>query len=144
MDPFNDMLYCINTLNSTKEIAHELDMFLSAENHTPIQVKPVSKISCQNVIVDFGSKKLCYNMVITIGEKYVLYGQSGTGKSTLFKVLAGHTAYSGTIFVDDSANVTTPILTPDMCYSYRYRTGDSSPPNRLLSGCAAGSGFPFL
>ncbi|MDR0635522.1 MAG: ABC transporter ATP-binding protein/permease [Treponema sp.] len=116
MDPFNDMLYCINTLNSTKDIAHELDMFLSAENHTLIQVKPVSKISCQNVIVDFGSKKLCYNMAISIGKKYVLYGQSGTGKSTLFRVLTGHTAYSGAIFVDDSASGTTQILNSDICY----------------------------
>jgi ABC-type bacteriocin/lantibiotic exporter with double-glycine peptidase domain len=118
MDPFHDMLYCINTLNSTKEIARELDVFLGKGNHVPIQAKPVSKISCQNVIVDFGSKKLCYNMVIKIGKKYVLYGPSGTGKSTLFRVLTGHTAYSGDILVDDSASTTKPILTPDICYYF--------------------------
>lgn len=116
MDPFNDMLYCINTLNSTQEIARELDVFLSMRNHATIHAKPVSKISCQNVIVDFGSKKLCYNMIIKIGKKYVLYGQSGTGKSTLFRVLTGHTTYSGEIFVDDTASATTPILTSNMCY----------------------------
>jgi ABC-type multidrug transport system fused ATPase/permease subunit len=62
MDPFNDMLYCINTLNSTKEIARELDIFLRSDIPAAVHAKPVSKISCWNVIVDFGSKKLCYNM----------------------------------------------------------------------------------
>jgi ABC-type bacteriocin/lantibiotic exporter with double-glycine peptidase domain len=116
MDPFNDMLYCINTLNSTKEIAREVDIFLSTENHVTLYTKPVSKISCRNVTVDFCSKKLCYNMVIEIGKKYVLHGQSGTGKSTLFRVLTGHTAYSGEILVDDTVSTTIPILAQDICY----------------------------
>jgi ABC-type bacteriocin/lantibiotic exporter with double-glycine peptidase domain len=116
MDPFNDMLYCINTLNSTKEIVRELNVFLNTENPVTIHTKPVSKIVCQNVVVDFGSKKLCYNMAIKTGNKYVLHGQSGTGKSTLLRVLIGHTAYTGEIFVDDAASAAIPVLAPGICY----------------------------
>ncbi len=103
IDPLRELVYCVNTINSTEELRKEVDAILQIEDrwqqreHDP---KPWSKLSLQRVSVVFPQKALTYDFQLEAGKKYLLQGRSGSGKSTLFRVLQGQVDYEGSICID--------------------------------------------
>ncbi len=102
-DPIEDLLYCINTINSTKDILDEVDEYLSfaADTEADPQKSFDDSLELRNVKVDFDSRELFYNVRADSGNKYIINDSNGSGKTTFFNVLMGYQDYSGEILIDD-------------------------------------------
>ena len=90
-EPLKEILYCINSINSTENIRKELEDFVCSDFEI-INTKKLfnnNKIVLDNILVNYSDKKYLYNCSFYKGGKYIIYGESGAGKSTLLKIISG-------------------------------------------------------
>lgn len=76
-------------------------------------------IQFQNVIKSFNNKRLINNLNLSIkkGEKILLYGPSGTGKSTMLKMILGFIAPdSGKILLNYNSQLITIVIIIENIY----------------------------
>lgn len=99
-DPVQDILYCVNTLNASKDVVKNLEDFLASQSEQPVMVMPKHSIEVRDVKVEYGSKTIEYQVIFDINKKYVLRGESGLGKSTLLNILADKIDYEGRLYID--------------------------------------------
>lgn len=102
MDPIQEVLYDINTLNSSKDIVRSLDEIVDRAGSCQggSRIEPVSWIQLNNVNVKFGNRTLTYQCKFQIGKKYLITGKSGFGKTTLTKIIFGFHEYNGDVLID--------------------------------------------
>lgn len=103
IDPLRELVYCVNTINSTEKLRKEMDAMLQVENRwdsTEQYQKPWSRLTLNQVRVAFPQKSLTYNFQLEAGKKYLLRGKSGSGKTTLFRILQNQIDYEGSVFID--------------------------------------------
>lgn len=96
-DPLTEILYCINTINSTEDIRKELNDFLGKEDQKQEEKDLFidGKLVLDGLEVTYPGKKYIYTCAFNEGGKYIIFGESGSGKSTLLKLLAGKLSNSG-------------------------------------------------
>jgi len=99
-EPVEEILYDINTINSTKEVVGILEDFFSYEPISTKAMVPQSQIKVSNIKVEYENKVLEYKVTFEMNKKYVLRGASGSGKSTLLNVLANWVDYRGRLIID--------------------------------------------
>ncbi|KAM0680582.1 Iron-sulfur clusters transporter atm1 [Glugoides intestinalis] len=92
----------IQTLGLTENVIEYLKL-AKKEVETGIRVSSFSEsIKVQNLTYTNKDKLIFSNVSFTInkGDKAALFGQNGTGKSSIFKILLGFDKYRGNIFFD--------------------------------------------
>lgn len=101
---------------------------------------PESLLKIQNLSYSYGKHPVLNALSLTLkeGEIVTLLGSSGTGKSTLFKILAGILPYNGTIHFKGSLTDSLAYMTQeDLLLPWRtvwdnllllFELGNSSPP----------------
>ena len=99
-EPVEEILYDINTINSTKEVVDILEEFFIYNPQKDRGDMPQKQIKVSDVKVEYANKVLEYNVTFEMNKKYVLRGASGSGKSTLLNVLANWMDYSGSVIID--------------------------------------------
>ncbi len=98
--PLKDLTSTINKMKSTEELRKKFDEILSIEEEVPKEIE-VGNISLSHI--DFSYKEEDFikdlNLTFEKGKKYLIMGASGSGKSTILKLLLKDNLYSnGDIF----------------------------------------------
>lgn len=90
-DPFEQILYCRTTMSATKEIKKKLEIYDTIEEKDLYRINDSEiNIEIKNMCFEMDSCKLSnVNYTFESGKKYVLTGNSGTGKTTLLRIIAG-------------------------------------------------------
>lgn len=109
--PAVNISYLISNVTSTRDMKRELDGMCrepeavseepDAQNAENIQSPP--DIEVRDLSFSYGDKKVLRGISLHFeaGKKYLLAGESGCGKSSLLKLLAGiEQNYQGTILID--------------------------------------------
>ncbi|MCM1156836.1 MAG: ABC transporter ATP-binding protein/permease [Roseburia sp.] len=99
-EPVQDILYCVNTLNASKDVVKNLEEFLAYQPEPVITMMPSRRIEVHGAKVEYGNKSITYETAFDMDKKYVLIGASGLGKSTLFNILTDQIAYEGSLYID--------------------------------------------
>ena len=105
LDPINDILSCINLINSTQELVDETMDFINGdliEEKDKWEDKKVDKLSLENLSITFDNFSLDkVNYVFEKNKRYAILGHSGSGKSSLLKLIDGSLeAETGQIYID--------------------------------------------
>lgn len=108
ISPLTDIIYCINEINSVKEIKEKVVELLKKadERDNKIDLLPLGKkIEIKNLSYSYLNqgedvlKKV--NVELEKGKMYAVVGENGCGKSTFAKIISGYyTDYSGEIIID--------------------------------------------
>lgn len=112
----------IMQVKSTTAIFNKFAFEEKIENRNNIeQFVFSSKIEIKKLSYNYGKKDILndINMTIEYGKKYALIGESGSGKSTILKILAGQiTDYTGNIYIDgvDIKKIRKKSLTKNIQY----------------------------
>lgn len=99
-EPVEEILYDINTFNSSKDVVKSLEAFFAYQPKETETALPKQSVELRNVGVKYADKELAYNICFDTKKKYVLCGASGQGKSTLLNIVADRIAYDGEIYID--------------------------------------------
>ncbi|GFH40363.1 ABC transporter transmembrane domain-containing protein [Lactococcus insecticola] len=101
---FNNLSSFTKFYAKVKANANLLDKFPKvAPRDVTSDYKFERQLVLENLAVVFDKKKISFpNLTFEHGKKYAITGQSGVGKSTLLKILAGDlTDYEGNVLADD-------------------------------------------
>lgn len=74
------------------------------ENENLEKIRRIESIRFENVSLEFNNKKILdnFNYEFFNSKKYLIIGESGTGKSSLIKILLGEiTTYTGNIYINN-------------------------------------------
>lgn len=103
--PTNNISFQVNEIKSVKGIKKKL---LSKATQQPskdkiIPITELERIELNNVSFSYNDKSIFKNLIVTFekGKKYLIVGDNGTGKSTLFKLICQFEQdYSGNILIN--------------------------------------------
>ena len=101
MEPFSEMVYCINTIHSAKVIKDNFLQFIQ-KNSIPVTMPDIFEADTIHLKdIDYktqGFELLVDEIIFEKGKKYLIIGENGTGKSTLLKLLSKQILdYTGSI-----------------------------------------------
>ncbi|GAA0783135.1 ATP-binding cassette domain-containing protein [Hathewaya limosa] len=121
--PFEDFLYDITTLNSTKDVKNRFSSYINYINENNLKPTEISKfkdkITMENVCLsydNFNLNNICCNF--KKGKKYAIIGHSGSGKSTMINLLMKYEIPdSGEISIDGCSIASLNIDDIVMCIS---------------------------
>ncbi len=90
-DPFEQILYCRTTMSATKEIKEKLERYDTVKKRDLYRINDSKfNIEVKDMCFEIDNCKLLnVNYTFESGKKYVLTGNSGTGKTTLLRMIAG-------------------------------------------------------
>lgn len=104
IEPFSEMVYCINTMQSATTIKNNFLQFIKKHLHT-------QKMNTMQEVDSIHLKNLHYktdeflleidDLVLEKGKKYLIVGDNGAGKSTLLRILSKQLLeYDGSIVME--------------------------------------------
>lgn len=105
-EPISNILSSKNELNANKEIFKQIEKIKTQDRRYGDKEKNnlENYIVLNNLSFSYGEHQIFsnVNLIFEKNKKYVILGKSGTGKSTLFKLLIGElTPTQGEILIDD-------------------------------------------
>lgn len=105
--PVTNISFELNSINAISKVKQKvLKEYINVKttnNTSGCSIDEVKSIQLKNVSFNYENKMLLnsLNLVFEKGKKYLIYGQNGCGKSTLFKVLTKiYSNYSGEITIN--------------------------------------------
>lgn len=105
VNPVMNGLQQIFRIKSIKGVANKFDIKEESVRNRNIEInQPIRKIELKNVSYNYGNDRGIRNINLTFerGKKYLLVGTSGSGKSTILKLLAGYyDDFDGEILIND-------------------------------------------
>lgn len=105
VNPVMNGLEQIFRIKSIKGVAEKFDVKEDINRKREFTInKPIEKIEFKNVSFDYGNNRGIKNINLSFekGKKYLLVGTSGSGKSTILKLIAGfYGDFSGDILIDN-------------------------------------------
>lgn len=112
---FQQIIYLTGDMLGTPEVRKKIGLIINKNKDNSskklIKINDIKYFCIKNLSKSYGKKNIFNNFSIDInkGEKLLLIGQSGVGKSTLFKILMGQEKFdSGEFYILDSGNNKVP------------------------------------
>lgn len=99
-EPVEEILYDINTFNSSKDVVKSLEEFFAYQPEETEKAFPKQSIEIRDARVKYADKELIFNICFELKKKYVLCGASGLGKSTLLNIISDRIVYDGEMYID--------------------------------------------
>ncbi|WP_425538654.1 ABC transporter ATP-binding protein [Microaceticoccus formicicus] len=108
-EPLSKILINLSMIDSTKKIRGEINQILEKniknKDSVGTDFEFNKQITFNNLSFSYGNNEVLnnFNYRFEKGKKYIIFGESGSGKSTFLKVLMGYEEdYEGKVLIDDT------------------------------------------